>query len=77
MATKSIYAALGHDSDDPIINFNKDIIEWIYGIEKTGKLSSIIENQNDSLIFARWQYAVLLVDSLSKILKNQKDDSSD
>lgn len=74
MATKSMYSAIDLDSKDPLINFNKDLIEWVYGITKEGKLYDLFDNQNDSLIFVRWQYAAIVFDSLSRRLKIEKED---
>lgn len=44
MATKSMYSAIDLDSYDPLINFNKDLFEWVYGISKEGKLYGLFDN---------------------------------
>jgi hypothetical protein len=39
-----MYSALDLDSNDPLINFNKELIEWVYGITKEGKLYDLYDN---------------------------------
>ncbi len=44
MATKTIYAAAELDENDSIIKFNKQLIEWVYGIAKAGRLYTLYNN---------------------------------
>jgi hypothetical protein len=53
-----------------LIAFNKEVIEWVYGISKEGRLFEQMDNSNDNQVVARWQYGVLLIDSLSKRLQS-------
>ncbi len=69
MATRSIFQAADRDDQDEIISFNKEVIEWIYGISDEGRLNKIYSNYDDALIVVRWQYALLLIDAFSKMLK--------
>lgn len=71
MATKSIYEASDKDPKDAIIAFNKEVIEWIYGIAREGRLFNQIDNTQDNLIAARWHYGLLLIDALSHKLKEE------
>lgn len=77
MATKAIFLAADKDPNDPLISFNKELIEWVYGISREGRLAEKISNADDNNIIARWQYAVLLVDALSIRLKEAPQEDSE
>ena len=76
MATKAVFLAADKDPNDPLISFNKELIEWVYGISRESRLAEKISNADDSNIIARWQYAVLLVDALSLRLKEEPEEDS-
>lgn len=76
MATRSIFQAADRDENDEIISFNKEVIEWIYGISDEGRLNKLYNNSDDALIIVRWQYALLLIDAFSKMLKGLSEEQA-
>ena len=66
MATQAIYKAFEEDQNDSLIQWNKEVFDWIYGIGYSELIHAKYPNKNEKAIIFRWQYGVILLDALTK-----------
>lgn len=69
VASNAMSSATEKSDGDELIKFNKEIMHWVYGINKDGAISKIFDNHDETLVIARWQYGILLIDAFSLSLK--------
>ena len=68
MANKFIFLAAEDEIEDNIIDFNKQIITWIYNLSQNGKLYQKFKNYSDQAVASRLEYGIYMLDAITSKL---------
>ena len=71
--TSSYIQMACRQSPDPLTLFNRDLIDWIYSNDQSGKWNSLLPSLKQDLFYERQEYGTMLIDQATLVLNQETD----